>query len=149
MDIRTIRLSAGDVTLARDLFVMMSEVFETEVVALGDGYLHRLLSRPDFWAVAAFAEQKLVGGVTAHTLPMTRSESAELFIYDLAVRPEHQRKGVGRRLMSALREAAAAAGIHDVFVPADNEDEHALEFYRALGGDASPVTIFTFAAQKR
>jgi aminoglycoside 3-N-acetyltransferase I len=43
-----------------------------------------------------------------------------------------------------LREAAAAIGIRDVFVPADDDDVYALDFYRAVGGSASPVTIFTF-----
>jgi aminoglycoside 3-N-acetyltransferase I len=43
-----------------------------------------------------------------------------------------------------LREEAARAGIETLFVPADDEDEHALDFYRALGGVPAPVTIFTF-----
>jgi aminoglycoside 3-N-acetyltransferase I len=30
-------------------------------------------------------------------------------------------------------------------VPADEEDDHAIEFYRALGAEASPVTFFTFS----
>ena len=33
---------------------------------------------------------------------------------------------------------------HPGFVPADVEDEHALDFYRALGGAPADVTIFTF-----
>ena len=72
--------------------------------------------------MAAFVEDQLVGGVTAHALPMTTSESSELFIYDIAVRPDVQRQGIGRALMTALRAAATAEGIGDVFVPADNED---------------------------
>ena len=35
----------------------------------------------------------------------------------------------------------------DIFVPADDDDIHALDFYRALGGEESPVTFFTFASQ--
>ena len=70
---------------------------------------------------------------------------SEIFIYDIAVRADRQRQGVGRRLIGALREMAATQGIHDLFVPADDEDAHALEFYRALGATGSPVTFFAFS----
>ncbi len=127
---------------------MMGEVFEVASEPLSDGYLDRLLGRPDFWAFAAFVGDEVAGGLTAHTLMMTRSESSEVFIYDIAVRTDHQRKGVGRLLMTTLREAALAEGIEDLFVPADDEDTHALDFYRALGGEAAPVTIFTYSSSK-
>jgi aminoglycoside 3-N-acetyltransferase I len=91
----------------------------------------------------------IIGGVTAHTLPMTRAESSEIFIYDIAVRDDYQRRGVGRHLMTTLREGAAALGICNVFVPADNDDIHALNFYQALGGVGSPVTFFTFSDHEK
>jgi aminoglycoside 3-N-acetyltransferase I len=156
-DIRSRRLTTGDRELARALFSLMAEVFEEEPRPLSDGYLDRLLARDEFWAIAAFESaggdrgnrgnrgNRIVGGITAHTLPMTRAETSELFIYDVAVHPAHQRKGVGRQLVTELRERATAAGIRDLFVPADNDDLHALDFYRALGGAASGVTFFTFA----
>lgn len=146
MEPRTQRLNQADREMARALFLLMAEVFEEPGEPLGDAYLDRLLGQPGFWAIAALAGDELVGGITAHTLPMTRTESAEIFIYDIAVRADYQRRGVGRQLMTALRTAAAAAGIHDIFVPADDDDTHALDFYRALGGEAAPVTFFTFAA---
>jgi aminoglycoside 3-N-acetyltransferase I len=148
-EVHTRRLTAADRDVARGLFALMAEVFEVPGEPLGDAYLERLLSRADFWAFAAFAGDEIVGGVTAHTLPMTRAETSEIFIYDVAVRADHQRRGVGRRLIAALRESAAAAGTHELFVPADNEDVHALDFYRALGGVGAPVTIFTFSDQER
>jgi aminoglycoside 3-N-acetyltransferase I len=152
---KTARLAAGDRAAARELFALMAEVFAEDRGQLGDAYLDRLLARDDFWAIAAFAGDggegdegdegdEIIGGLTAHTLAMTRSEASEVFIYDLAVRSDHQRQGVGRSLVTHLREAAARAGIREVFVPADDDDVHALDFYRALGGTAQPVTIFTF-----
>ena len=75
---------------------------------------------------------------------MTRTEEHELFIYDIAVAPARQRLGLGRRLVGALLDEGQRRGIAVSFVPADNEDDHALEFYRAIGGEAAPVTIFTF-----
>lgn len=138
------RLTLDDRDLARSLFTLMADVFAEGGEALSDGYLDRLLGREDFWAIAACSGDQIIGGVTAHTLPMTRTESSEIFIYDLAVRPDRQRKGVGRRLVAELRAQAAAMGMGVVFVPADNDDIHALDFYRAIGGVPSPVTIFTF-----
>jgi aminoglycoside 3-N-acetyltransferase I len=143
-EMRLKRLKAGDREPAKVLFTLMSKVFEEGSEELGDGYVDRLLGQEDFWAIAAFVDNDIVGGITAHTLPMTRTESSELFIYDIAVRSDHQRKGIGRRLMEELRAQAAGVGIRYLFVPADNEDVHALDFYRALGGEAAPVTIFTF-----
>jgi len=127
----------------------MAEVFGESNEPLGDAYLDALLRQEDFWAVAALADGEVVGGLTAHTLPMTRSESAELFIYDVAVRANWQRQGVGRQLVVALRDIAARAGIADVFVPAETEDVHALDFYRALGGEPMPVVMFTFSGPPR
>lgn len=144
VDIR--RLRPGDQVAARDAFEMMAAVFDEGGEPLGADHIAELLGRETFWAFGAFVDTEAVGCLTAHTLPMTRTPSSELFIYDLAVRPDHQRQGVASRLVRALREAAADAGIHDVFVPADNEDLHALEFYRALGAEATAVTFFTFGA---
>ena len=143
--IETRRLGPEDLAVATRLFALIAEVFgEGTGAVLEPTYIEGLLRRPDFWAVAAFSDGDVVGGLTAHTLPMTRSKSSEILIYDLAVRADRQRRGVGRRLIGALRELAAAQGIHDVFVPADDEDTHALAFYRALGADGSPVTLFVF-----
>lgn len=122
----------------------MAEAFEEKRDEVTGGYAERLLAREDTWVVVASSGEDVVGGLTAHVLPMTRAEETELFIYDLAVAPAHQRKGVGRSLIAFLRQAGRAAGHGAVFVPADDEDTHALEFYRAVGGVGAPVTIFTF-----
>ena len=144
-DIRINRLAVAELRRARELFLIMAGVFETPAEPLSDRYLTRMLVRDDFWALAASIDGRTVGGLTAHTLPLTRAEVSEVFIYDLAVVSEHQRQGVGRQLVTTLRSLAAAAGVSVVFVPADNEDTHALDFYRAVGGTPAPVTIFTFS----
>jgi aminoglycoside 3-N-acetyltransferase I len=139
------RLGVGDGDLAHRLFAVMAEVFEEPSKRLSDSYLDALLGREAFWAIAALSGDEVVGGLTAHTLPMTRTESAEVFIYDVAVRADHQRQGIGRQLVTMLLTAATTSGLGDVFVPVDSTDGHALDFYRALGGVPAPVTIFTFS----
>jgi aminoglycoside 3-N-acetyltransferase I len=142
--ITTRRLEPNETATGKALFTMMAAVFGEVMAPLGDAYVERILARPDFWAIAAFDGVDIVGGRTAHTLPMTREEASEIFLYDIAVREDRQRRGIGRRLVAALRQAGSAQGLHDVFVPADDEDEHALDFYRALGGEPQKVTLFTF-----
>jgi aminoglycoside 3-N-acetyltransferase I len=138
------RLGSDDRVEARALFECMAAVFDEPSEPLGDAFLGALLVRPDFWALAAFSGDEMAGGLTAHALPLTRAEAFELFIYDIAVVEAHRRKGVGRALVEHLGSEAARSGIRNVFVGADNEDLHALDFYRALGGEAAAVTMYTF-----
>lgn len=146
MKIQVRRLTQEDREVARQLFLLMAEVFEEPSCPLSDSYLDRVLARDEFWAVAASVDDRLAGGLTAHLLPMTRVEAAELLIYDVAVHPEYQRKGIGRSLINWLLAAAEAAGIETVFVPAESEDQHAIDFYQAVGGKASEVHLFTWSS---
>ena len=138
------RLGAGDRELARATFAMMAEVFDEPRRYLPDDYVDTLLVRADFWALAAVEDDEPVGGITAHVLPMTRSPSRELFVYDVAVREDRQRRGVGRAMLVELIAQAATAGVGSVFVAVADEDVHAMDFYRAVGGAESPVTMFSF-----
>jgi aminoglycoside 3-N-acetyltransferase I len=138
------RLGQSDTELASAMFSAMACAFGEPLRSPSPDYVARLLSRNDFWAVAALVDGRPIGGLTAFSLPLTRTESMELFIYDIAVQPEHQRRGIGRQLVQQVRELAAENSIMTTWVPAENEDGHALEFYRSIGGVPNPVTVFTF-----
>jgi aminoglycoside 3-N-acetyltransferase I len=138
------RLQVADVALARELFLVMGRAFEEPRAALSDAYLQQLLQAPSFWALAAVRGEQVLGGLTAHTLPMTRNERSELFIYDIAVAHDARRRGIGRMLIEAVCALAAEGGIDVAFVPAEADDTQALDFYRALGADAADVVHFTF-----
>lgn len=138
------RMTANDAGLATALFEMMAAVFEEARSEVARGHVEQLLRREDFIAIGAFFDREPVGGLTAFLLPLTRSARNEIFLYDIAVRPSHQRLGIGRHLVRMAREIALASGAQSAWVAADNEDEHALDFYRAIGGEGSPATIFAF-----
>jgi aminoglycoside 3-N-acetyltransferase I len=140
------RLYSVDTAVAVSMFSMMASVFGEPADTLSFGYVERLLRRDDFWAIGALKDREPVAGLTAFALPLTRAETAELLIYDIAVQPWHRRCGIGRRLVDTLKNSVAEASIRTMWVPADNEDPHALEFYRAMGGKPTAVTIFTLCA---
>jgi hypothetical protein len=54
-------------------------------------------------------------GDAAHTLPMTRNESDEVFLYDIAILQRFRQLGARRMLVNSLREAARDVGINVVF----------------------------------
>jgi aminoglycoside 3-N-acetyltransferase I len=143
-EIRVQGLGPEDRELARATFALMATVFDEEHTPLSDPYLDRLLQKSDFWAFAATCDGGVVGGMTAHILMMTAFEGSEIFLYDIAVSPTYQRRGVGRALIDALRKEATRLGVSTMFVPADDEDTGAIEFYSALGGRPRRVTFFEF-----
>ena len=145
-EIRVERLGLGDRELARATFALMAVVFGEKHTPLSDTYLEQLLQPPEFWAFAATYAGAVIGGMTAHTLMMTAFEGAEIFLYDIAVSPTYQRSGVGRKLIHALRREAIGLGISTIFVPVDDEDTGAIEFYSALGGRPRRVTFFEFSS---
>jgi aminoglycoside 3-N-acetyltransferase I len=138
------RLVAGDEALADALFGLMSRVLDDPHMPTDLAYRRALLRRRELWIVAAFSQEKIVGGLTAHALPMTRAARSELFIYDLAVDPPCQRRGIGRALIEFLREHALVGSTSDAFVLAEADDDDAIAFYRAIGGTDSSAQMFVF-----
>lgn len=139
------KLVADDIELARSVFAVMASVFGERSAVVSQEYAAGLLHRDDFLVIAGLVDGEPIAGLTAFVLPLTRSETAEMFIYDIAVAPKHQRQGIGRRLVQEVRSFATKHNIATTWVPADDEDDLALEFYRSIGGTPQAVTIFTFS----
>jgi aminoglycoside 3-N-acetyltransferase I len=139
------KLGQEDLAVFTLLVQLFNEVFEEDEPAIGsETSLLRLLKNNSFVAMAAFYEGEIAGGLTAYELPMYYSENSEIFIYDLAVKLEYQRMGVGKSLIHKLQEYCVENGIVEFFVLAHEEDEHALEFYRSTGGKSEDVVNFLY-----
>ena len=139
------KLETGDLNCLVELIKVYEEVFEMEDFTLPEPqYLQSLLEKETVIFYVGVFDKKVVGGLTAHILPSTYFPSSEVYIYDLAVQTEFQRKGIGRQLINSLKEYCASLRLKEVFVQADLEDRHALDFYRATGGIAESVVHFSY-----
>jgi len=142
------QLTPEDLFAFRSLIKMFNVVFEEADPGIGrETSLRRLLRNNCFIAIAALSENEVVGGLTAYVLPMYDSDSSEVFLYDMAVSPELQRMGIGKRLIHQLNEYCIAHGVKEFFVMAHEEDEHAVDFYRSTGGRSEKVVNFIYEAK--
>ena len=64
---------------------------------------------------------------------ITQFEDEQVHLSLLAVRPDHQRSGIGRSLMQWIEESALVAGINTIHLEVRATNEGARRFYRALG----------------
>lgn len=98
-----------------------------------DDYLERLLANEHFIAIAALAEPDVIGGLAAYVPPKFEQARSEIYIYDLAVKQAHRRKGVAAAMIDRLRRMAAERGAYVIFVQADYGDDAAIALYDKLG----------------
>lgn len=139
------RLGKNDIALFRELIQLFQEVFEMEgTLEFDESYLSQLLDNDNFIAYAAISDDTIAGGLTAYVLPMYYSQSAEAYIYDIAVSPAFQRMEIGRQLMNSLTLHCKQNDIKVIFVEAHEEDTHAIDFYHSAGGKAEKVVHFNF-----
>ena len=87
-----------------------------------------LMDRDDAGVLVVDAPGGGVGGYAAYWVA---SDEAELA--DLAVHPEHRRRGVGRRLVEAVCREARRRGARTVFLQVRESNRAALGLYREAG----------------
>lgn len=126
----------------RELVTVFSLAFKSAYDTT-DAYLSAMLENTSCIILGALVEDRIVGGLVAfEMIPIHGTK--ELYIYDIAVHPEFQKQGVGAQLMKALKQEARTRGVGTVFVDAESEDEEAVAFYRAIGGEEVAVNHFNF-----
>ncbi len=147
-DLKIKRLTKKDVLLFKQVIQLFEEVFDDgKAEKVKKSYLKSLLAKEGFVIYVTIVKDKVVGALTAFELPMYYYQGSEMFIYDVAVKPEFQRKGIGKKLMKALILYSKKKNIKEIFVAADEEDAHALKFYQSASGKAAKVVHFNLRAK--
>ena len=143
IDIRILKLA--EISSAGDLLYYFREEFSDEhPFRLGDERLKELLTQKGFYIFAAFENEQLAGGITAYKLLGSDYLHPELFIYDLAVKPEFRRKGIASMLLKAVKELGTEIGVKETFVFAEMEDEQAMKFYQSQKGEQMNSVMYSF-----
>jgi ribosomal-protein-alanine N-acetyltransferase len=92
---------------------------------------------PEVWGAEAFADLLAQPGMMAlatdRGLILCRLTLDEAEVVTLAVAPDHQRKGEGRRLMQAAMSLLAELGAATLFLEVSAENPPAIKLYTGLG----------------
>ena len=126
----------------KELIAVFSIAFEDEYIA-NDQYLANMLENKSTVILSAIVDDKVVGGLVAFEFNPIHG-SKEFYIYDIAIHPDFQKQGIGKKLIAHLKAEAKQKGIKTIFVEAESEDAGAVAFYRAIGGEEVGVRHFNF-----
>jgi len=83
--------------------------------------------------LAAFADAEPVGQLLAYELARRHGDGKLMLVYEIGVRDDHRRQGIGRMLFDALRSICRQRGIARAFVITNERNVAATAFYAALG----------------
>jgi ribosomal protein S18 acetylase RimI-like enzyme len=105
--------------------------------------LGRLLANPDIYLVVAELSGHPVGFVLGYRLERLAGP-AQLFVYEVDVRPAYRGQGVGTRLLAFVREVVQLERLREAFVFTSRDNLAAVGLYRATGAVAEEETGVCF-----
>jgi Predicted acetyltransferase len=79
-----------------------------------------------------------VVGVIVGTIDGNRA-----YFYRLAVHPDYQRRGIGRRLVQALEERFREKGVTQIVIMVKQDNEQAIPFYESLGYEVQQLVTLS------
>ena len=90
------------------------------------------------WLFAAVGEGQVIAFAYGYRLPRLSDSGEPLYVHEVGVMEAWQRRGVGTRLMEALKAACRADGIPRIFLTAYQSNAGANALYRKTGGQYCP-----------
>ncbi|AKT52926.1 GNAT family acetyltransferase [Arsenicicoccus sp. oral taxon 190] len=124
----------------RDALLVLAagDLFDTPPTEEG---ARRFLELPGHHLVLAIEGYRPVGFVSGVEMSHP-DKGTEMFVYELAVAPEQQRRGIGSALLRELQAIAAERGCYAVWTITETDNAAAMATYRALGArESSGTTI--------
>ncbi|HVD97704.1 MAG TPA: GNAT family N-acetyltransferase [Cytophagaceae bacterium] len=145
MNYKVKKLGKEDIQHFINLIRLFEDVFEMQNFSMLDQeHLSELLSQEKFLVFVALLDDEVIGGTTAYCMIHYYSKREIVFLYDLAVAEEMQRKGVGAQLINALKDHCKQSGAEVIFLEAEETDPHAVEFYRSTGAAEAKGYFFSY-----
>ena len=108
-----------------------------------DVALQRLMDHPPvLFIVSENDDGEIIGVMTVYVLPSLYTEKEYYYIYDMAVTPLQQNKGVGKALLNYIIEMGKEHEAEAVYIKADEPDQAANHLYASFAVDTAKSTVY-------
>lgn len=94
----------------------------------------RYLADPANVFLLALDGERPIGFLRGTALGQLKTRRRQMFLYEIAVAPSHQRRGVARSLIARLLAYSRARHFEEAFVFTDPANAAAVALYRTTGG---------------
>ena len=121
-----------------DMMLLLQQLFGIEEDFSFDALkqkkgLELLFLSPTAVIMVAKEDEAVIAMGTAQVVVSTAEGAPSLLVEDVVVKPSHQNRGIGRRLLQALGDWGATKGAERMQLLADRTNSPALEFYAHEG----------------
>ncbi len=125
------RLTENDIKMVMNLNVNFRENFICYDNAL------EFLRNPSNWIFAAVYNDVIIGFAYGYELNRLNNIGNMLYIHEVGVMEEHQKQGIGYRMMTELKEMCKGKNMCRYFLSTYQNNVGANALYRKLGGVVS------------
>ncbi len=122
------RLQPGDESLAA------RAISEIKKAKTDTGRMTAFLARDDQFLILAHENYEPLGYALAYELERVDDNPPMMFFYEIEVRPEFHRRGIGTGLVDHLRRLCRRRGTGKMFVLTDRPNRAARGLYESSGG---------------
>ena len=147
--VRIRRLSPGDEAVVQRL-TAEADRFELpgapprELPVPDDATSARFLGAETTHLLVAFAGSDPVGVLLAYELPRRHGDETKMILYEIGVREDWRRRGVGRGLIERFGDLCRERGARRAFVLTDEANEAAMALYASTGGQRARTDDVVF-----
>lgn len=101
--------------------------------AVDEAALAAFLADTACYLILAIEGGRVIGSLNGHALRHPHRAAPQFLLYEIDVRPEWRRQGIGRSLVTAFSAAGRAAGACEVWVVTNESTPAAMGLYHACG----------------
>ncbi len=104
-----------------------------EATPNNDQNLLTQMENDEFFVLAAYDNEKLVGGLTAFLLKMYKHNRNKMLLYEMGVKASFRRQGIGTKLFDELITLSKESNVHKIIILTEEINKNAISFYQKNG----------------